>query len=93
MAVEFKARRDLLVEGLNRLGIKSNYPSGAFYSFADVSEYGDGDYVCEKLLTKAFVAATPGSAFGPNSKDFIRISYATSQERIKTALERIEKVL
>jgi len=92
MVVEFKARRDLLVEGLNRLGIKSNYPSGAFYAFADVSEYGDGDAVCEQLLTEAYVAATPGSAFGPDSKDYIRISYATSKERIETALERIEKV-
>jgi aspartate aminotransferase len=92
MVVEFKARRDLLVEGLDRLSIKSNYPSGAFYAFADVSEYGDGDAVCEQLLTEAYVAATPGSAFGPDSKDYIRISYATSKERIETALERIEKV-
>jgi len=93
MVAEFKARRDLLVDGLNNMGIKSNYPSGAFYSFADVSEYGNGDDVCERLLTEAHVAATPGSAFGPNSMDFIRISYATSQERIRDALERIEQVL
>jgi aspartate aminotransferase len=58
-----------------------------------VSEYGNGDDVCERLLTEAHVAATPGSAFGPNSMDFIRISYATSQERIRDALERIEQVL
>jgi aspartate aminotransferase len=56
-------------------------------------EYGNGDDVCERLLTEAHVAATPGSAFGPNSMDFIRISYATSQERIRDALERIEQVL
>ncbi|MCD4810641.1 MAG: aminotransferase class I/II-fold pyridoxal phosphate-dependent enzyme, partial [Methanosarcinales archaeon] len=49
--------------------------------------------VCEQLLTEAHVAATPGSAFGPNSMDFIRISYATSQERIREALERIEQVV
>ena len=93
MVTEFKARRDLIVEGLNNMGIKCNYPSGAFYAFANVSEYGTGDEVCEKLLTEANVAATPGSAFGPNSMDFVRFSYATSRERIQTALERIEKAL
>ena len=93
MVTEFKARRDLLVEGLNNMGIKCNYPSGAFYAFADVSEYGNGDEVCEKLLTEAYVAATPGSAFGPHSMDFIRFSYATSRERIQTALERIEQAM
>lgn len=93
MVAEFRTRRDLLVEGLNNMGIKCNYPSGAFYVFADVSEYGNGDDVCEKLLTEAHVAATPGSAFGPHSMDFIRISYATSRERIQTALDRIEKAL
>jgi aspartate aminotransferase len=93
MVTEFKARRDLLVDGLNNMGIKCNYPSGAFYAFADVSEYGNGDEVCEKLLTEAYVAATPGSAFGPHSMDFIRFSYATSRKRIQTALERIEQAL
>ncbi|MCK4928779.1 MAG: pyridoxal phosphate-dependent aminotransferase, partial [Methanosarcinales archaeon] len=93
MVTEFKARRDLLVDGLNNMGIKCNYPSGAFYAFADVSAYGNGDDVCETLLTEAYVAATPGSAFGPNSMDFVRISYATSRERIQTALERIEQAL
>ena len=93
MVTEFKARRDLLVDGLNNIGIKCNYPSGAFYAFADVSKYGNGDEVCEKLLTEAFVAATPGSAFGPHSMDYIRFSYATSRERIQTALDRIEQAL
>lgn len=93
MVTEFKARRDLLVDGLNNMGIKCNYPSGAFYAFADVSEYGNGDEVCEKLLTEAYVAATPGSAFGPHSMDYIRFSYATSRERIQTALDRIEQAL
>lgn len=93
MVTEFKARRDLIADGLNKMGIKCNNPSGAFYVFADVSQYGNGDDVCEKLLTEAYVATTPGSAFGPHSMDFIRFSYATSRERIQTALERIEQAL
>ncbi|MDP2766832.1 MAG: pyridoxal phosphate-dependent aminotransferase [Candidatus Methanoperedens sp.] len=93
MVVEFKARRDLLVKGLNELGIKCARPDGAFYAFADVSEYGSGEKVAELLLNKAFVATTPGAAFGEAGNDFIRISYATSQERIKEALRRMEAVL
>ncbi|MBU4223241.1 MAG: aminotransferase class I/II-fold pyridoxal phosphate-dependent enzyme, partial [Euryarchaeota archaeon] len=93
MVREFRIRRDLLVRGLNKIGIKCNMPDGAFYAFADVSEFGSGEKVAETLLNKAFVATTPGSAFGEAGNDFIRISYATSQERIKEALKRIEAVL
>ncbi len=93
MVREFKRRRNLLVRGLNKLGIKCARPDGAFYAFADVSEYGSGEAIAELLLNKAFVATTPGSAFGSAGNDFIRISYATSQERIKEALRRMEAVL
>ncbi|MCX9009739.1 MAG: pyridoxal phosphate-dependent aminotransferase [Candidatus Methanoperedens sp.] len=93
MVREFKARRDLLVGGLNGLGIRCASPDGAFYAFADVSKYGSGEEVAELLLNKAFVAATPGSAFGEAGNDYIRISYATSQERIREALRRMEAVL
>ncbi|HJH32520.1 MAG TPA: pyridoxal phosphate-dependent aminotransferase [Methanosarcinaceae archaeon] len=93
MVKEFRIRRDILVDGLNSIGIKCKKPEGAFYAFADVSEYGNGDEITEKLLADAHVAVTPGSAFGASGKDFIRISYATSQERIREALGRIEDVL
>ncbi len=93
MVAEFKVRRDILIDGLNSLGIKCKKPEGAFYAFADVSEYGNGDEVTEKFLADAHVAVTPGSAFGPSGKDFVRISYATSQERIREALSRIENAL
>ncbi len=93
MVREFRARRNLLVRGLNKLGIRCAMPDGAFYAFADVSEYGSGEKIAELLLNKAFVATTPGFAFGEAGNDFIRISYATSQERIKEALRRMEAVL
>ncbi|MGB8216434.1 MAG: pyridoxal phosphate-dependent aminotransferase [Candidatus Methanoperedens sp.] len=93
MVHEFRARRDLLVRGLNKLGIKCAKPDGAFYAFADVSDYGSGEAIAELLLNKAFIATTPGSAFGSAGNDFIRISYATSQERIQEALRRMEAVL
>ena len=93
MVREFRERRDLLIKGLEKLGIKCTRPDGAFYAFADVSEYGSGEAVAEVLLNKAFVATTPGAAFGKAGNNFIRISYATSKDRIKEALRRIEAVL
>ncbi|QLC50199.1 pyridoxal phosphate-dependent aminotransferase [Methanolobus zinderi] len=93
MVNKFKARRDVLVKGLNDIGIKCQTPGGAFYAFADVSEFGNGDEISEKLLVDAHVAVTPGSAFGDSGRDFIRISYAASKERIKEGLSRIESAL
>lgn len=93
MVKEFRARRDLLVAGLRKLGIPCGMPGGAFYVFPDVSEYGGGDAFTDKLLKDALIAATPGSAFGPGGVNYVRLSYATSQERLKEALERIERVL
>lgn len=93
MVEEFRERRDLLINGLKELGIRCARPDGAFYAFADVSEYGSGEEVAELLLNKAYVAATPGAAFGKAGEDFIRISYATSRERISDALQRMESVL
>jgi aspartate aminotransferase len=93
MVKEFRARRDLLVAGLRELGIPCSMPGGAFYVFPDVSELGGGDAFTDKLLKNALIAATPGSAFGPGGANYVRLSYATSQERLKTALERIKNVL
>ena len=93
MVAEFRARRDLLVAGLKSLGIPCGVPGGAFYVFPDVSGFGGGDLFTERLLKEALIAATPGSAFGPGGRDYVRLSYATSQNRIRQALERIEKLI
>lgn len=93
MVAEFHARRDVLVRGLEELGIPCSTPGGAFYVFPDLSAYGGGDLFTERLLKEALIAATPGSAFGPGGADYVRLSYATSQNRIHQALERIEKIL
>jgi aspartate aminotransferase len=93
MVEEFSARRDLFVSGLQGMGIICNLPGGAFYVFPDVSEFGGGDLFTDRLLKDALIAATPGSAFGPGGTDYVRLSYAASQERLKEALARIEKML
>lgn len=93
MVKEFRARRDLLVSGLHDLGIPCSTPGGAFYVFPDVSGHGGGDAFTDMLLKDALIAATPGSAFGPGGASFVRLSYAASQDRLRTALERIRKML
>jgi aspartate aminotransferase len=93
MVAEFRVRRDLLVSGLRDLGISCNTPGGAFYVFPDVSQFDGGDAFTDRLLKDALIAATPGSAFGPGGVNSVRLSYATSQARIKLALERIGDML
>lgn len=89
MKNEFKNRRDVLVKGLNDIGLKCVTPQGAFYAFPEVSNC---DEAAAKLL-KNDVVVTPGTAFGGNGRNHIRISYASSMENIKKALEIMEKVL
>ncbi|MEA1907163.1 MAG: pyridoxal phosphate-dependent aminotransferase [Euryarchaeota archaeon] len=93
MITEFRARRDILVDGLTSIGFNCGKPDGAFYVFLDVSEYGGGDTVAEQLLKEAYIAVTPGSAFGPGSANYVRISYAASRGRIYDALDRIRDTI
>ncbi len=93
MVKEFHVRTDILVNGLNSIGLRCHKPDGAFYVFADVSEFGDGDQITDQLLNEAHVSVTQGSSFGHSGNDFIRLSYATSQQRIYEGLERIGSIL
>ncbi|MBN1323654.1 MAG: pyridoxal phosphate-dependent aminotransferase [Methanotrichaceae archaeon] len=93
MVAEFRTRRDLMIEGLSELGMRCTNPGGAFYLFPDVSEYGGGDEFAKRMLSDALIAVTPGSAFGPGGSNFVRISYAASQERLKESLERMAKLV
>ena len=88
----FASRRRLICELAAEIpGLRFNEPEGAFYLFPDVSAWGTGDEVAERLLEKAHVAVVSGSAFGCPS--CIRLSYAISEENIRKAMERIKKVL
>ena len=93
MVVEFKKRRDIMIDGLRKMGIECAPPRGAFYAFAKVSQFGNSVEVTEKLLRDALVAVTPGSAFGPNGEGYVRLSYATSRQNIEDGVDRIEASL
>ena len=94
MRREYKKRRDYLVPALNELGLKTVMPKGAFYIFSDIRSTGlKDDEFALKLLKEFGVAVVPGSAFGACGAGFVRMSYATSLEKIKLAVERISNML
>lgn len=94
MKREYRRRRDYLYAALNGMGLKTVMPKGAFYIFPDVRSTGlnDEDFALG-LLKEYGVACVPGSAFGPSGAGFVRMSYATSLEKIKQAVERLERML
>lgn len=91
MVREFSARRDLVVEGIRSIPRLSTIrPSGAFYLYFNISETGmkARDFVFA-LLEKGGVALVPGSAFGQGQENYVRMSYASSQQNLRRGLERI----
>ncbi|MDQ3555066.1 MAG: aminotransferase class I/II-fold pyridoxal phosphate-dependent enzyme, partial [Chloroflexota bacterium] len=92
MVDEYDRRRRLVVDGLNRIGLPTFEPRGAFYAFPRISGTGlSSEEFSERLLFEGQVAAIPGSAFGPSGEGHLRASYATSFEGIEEALLRIER--
>ncbi len=90
MRREYRRRRDFMVAALNAAGLETPEPGGAFYLFPDVSSTGlSGDDFAMELLEGHKVACVPGSAFGSEASRFVRMSYATSMEKLKTAAARI----
>ena len=92
MRAEYKVRRNYIVKRLNGMGLKCLLPEGAFYAFADIRSTGlsSPDFAM-KLLEAEKVAVVPGGAFGPSGEGYIRCSYATSLDRIRTAMDRMER--
>jgi aspartate aminotransferase len=95
MLSEFRARRDLIVAGLNELpGVECIAPQGAFYAFPRIAETGHAaGTLADLLLEEAGVACLAGTAFGRYGEGHLRFSYANSRENISRALERIDEVL
>jgi aspartate aminotransferase len=91
MVVEFRARRDLVVDGLNAIpGVRCATPLGAFYAFPSVAGTGlTGADFAERLLLEADVCVLSGTAFGGVGTEHVRLSYANSRENLTEALGRI----
>ncbi|MCM8789836.1 MAG: aminotransferase class I/II-fold pyridoxal phosphate-dependent enzyme, partial [Candidatus Omnitrophica bacterium] len=94
MKWEYKRRREFIVDGLNNLGLECRKPEGTFYIFASVKKTGlSGLEFAKGLLKEQKVAVVPGTAFGSDFEEYVRISYASSFENLKEALGRIQKFL
>lgn len=93
MKNKFKERRDWLVNALNEIdGIKCCMPRGAFYAFPDISSFGlSSKEFADRLLEEEGIALAWGTSFGEYGEGHIRISYATSLENLKEAVERLKR--
>ena len=91
---EFQKRKEYVYNQLNKLDKISCFnPGGAFYAFPNISKSGlSGSKFAEIALEEKGVALVPGSSFGDNANDFVRISFANSLENIKEAIDRLSTI-
>ncbi|MCK9297895.1 aminotransferase class I/II-fold pyridoxal phosphate-dependent enzyme [Methanoculleus sp. YWC-01] len=90
MVREYRLRRNLFVDGLNKLGLACHVPRGAFYAFPSVESTGMNDTeFAEALLREQHVAVVPGSVLGPSGVGHVRCAYAVSRDDLKEALSRM----
>ncbi len=94
MVTEYRKRRDLFVNGLNRLpGFRCQAPAGAFYAWVNIEDTGlTAEKLATLLLEEAGVAAIAGAAFGAAGKSYMRFSLVSARNLLEEALERIERV-
>ena len=94
MVAEYKGRRNVIVSRLNEMGLTCFNPHGAFYVFPNITSSGlNSQDFAVKLLQSKRVAVVPGNAFGECGDGYVRCSYATSLEEIRTAMDRIGEFL
>ena len=94
MRKEYDRRRELIVKGLNGMGLPCGSPKGAFYVFPSIERFRMPSLkFSEWLLKNAKVAVVPGTEFGKHGEGYIRCSYATEYSLIEKALSRIERAI
>lgn len=90
----YRERRDLLLAGLNELGLTCESPAGAFYAFPDVTRINpDSRVAADILLERAQVATVPGIVFGAHGEGHLRFSFSTSLETIQGGLDSLRRNL
>ncbi len=91
----YDKKRKFFLEGLDKIGLKYFEPQGAYYVMVDISEFGyEDDYeFCKWLARTIGVAAVPGSSFFKgNVNNYIRLHFAKTEETLREALKRLEKL-
>jgi aspartate aminotransferase len=91
---EYRKRRDLLVAGLNEVGLDCEPPAGAFYAFPNVEKIAKNSRTAAQiLLEKAHIATIPGSVFGAQGEGHLRFGYAIPVKEIEDCVEALRKFL
>ena len=91
---EYRVRRDLLLSGLNEIGLHCASPAGAFYAFPDASIINkDSREAADALLNRAQVATVPGIVFGVHGEGHLRFSFSTAIETIEAGLDSLRRNL
>ena len=89
---EYRKRRDLLVAGLNEVGLECASPAGAFYAFPNVEKiHKISKTAAQILLEKAHIATIPGSVFGAQGEGHLRFGYAITPKEIEDCVEALRK--
>jgi aspartate/methionine/tyrosine aminotransferase len=89
---EYRNRRDLLVAGLNEVGLECAPPAGAFYAFPNVEKiHKISRTAAQILLDKAHIATIPGSVFGAQGEGHLRFGYAVSLKEIEDCIEALRR--
>ena len=96
LQAEYTEKRELFLNGLDRIGISHTTPQGAYYVLLDISEYkgykNDEDF-CIKLAERVGVGAVPGSSFFKEEENrYIRMHFAKKSETLNEALNRLESI-
>lgn len=90
MKNSYNQRRRLVYKGLTDMGLSCVEPMGAFYIFPSIKSFNITSFdFCTELIKQKNIACVPGTAFGSSGEGFIRISYATSLDKLQIALERM----
>jgi aminotransferase len=94
MRSDYERRRNFIVTRLNEIGLPCHRPKGAFYAFPSITPTGlkSKDFALQLLKSKK-VAVVPGSAFGNSGEGYVRCCFATGMDKLKEAMDRIEKFL
>ena len=92
MRESYNQRRRFLMNAFKKMGLECFEPYGAFYVFPCIKEFGmTSEEFATKFLQEEKVAAVPGTAFGDSGEGYLRISYAYSLDKLKIAMERLER--
>lgn len=94
MVGEYDMRRKFMLNKLRGMGLKCFEPFGAFYIFPNIAKFGiTSEEFAMRFLNEYKVAVVPGTAFGDCGEGFLRMSYASSMENLRVAMERLEKFI